>query len=740
LSAPAKLRLFQAWEKAGLALISVLVCLATGFFAVWIDLTGAERAFKQQADNVYRDAAHRLGGIEAVLTSLTGLYQASDDFRPYEFSALARELLSAYPQIGSIVNITAVEADDRENFEADMRTNGFPQFMVTQMDPLLGFTPADWRPLTMPVRLLEPFDPKFAQILGFDMLSHPLLAEAIHLAIRSGSAVASDPFLMPNAGRGILIFKAVYLGHSMPKSVEAREAQVSGLIALFLKPERLFTDLEQGNKSLSFCLLARTLDPDGEDVVIYESDVQTSHGLFAYLAPLESDALIAYQGRGLVLHLSKHLNASNIRLWLAALMVLLAAGICGSLIFALRNHRRSVYQEREAQRILLENEQRFRDYAEVASDWFWSTDADLRFQYLSNRILAATGVDPRLLLGRTREEIGQFSEDDEEAQKHLADMRAHRPFRDFRYKYKTGDGRVLWWSVSGKPVFDENGTFTGFRGTGRNVTPETEATQALELSKEQAELANRAKSEFLANVSHELRTPLNAIIGFSEILKNQAFGALGNDRYLSYATDIMESAHHLLSLINDILDLSKIESGAKELYEEVIEIEALIKPLMTLMSPHAQKGDIVLSQDLQPDLPALFADKRKMKQILVNLLSNAIKFTRPGGTVTLKVSYVRGRGVTFQVADNGIGMATDDLPCALAKFRQIDSALNRKYAGTGLGLPLVSALTHLHGGNLELESEVDRGTTVSVHLPESRVVSNRARRDTYAPEEAGLSA
>jgi signal transduction histidine kinase len=281
--------------------------------------------------------------------------------------------------------------------------------------------------------------------------------------------------------------------------------------------------------------------------------------------------------------------------------------------------------------------------------------------------------------------------------------------------------------MSGKPVLDESGAFVGYRGTGRNVTSDVELQQSLRSAKEQAELANRAKSEFIANVSHELRTPLNAVIGFSEVMISETLGPLGNRKYAEYANDIHESGQHLLALINDILDLSKVESGSEELYEEEIHVPDMAKSLLTLMRHHAEKGKVGLLMELDPTLPKVIADKRKLKQILVNLLSNSVKFTKPGGRITLRAWVDEEGGFAFQVADTGIGMAPEDIPKALQKFRQVDGDLNRKYEGTGLGLPLAKALAELHGGTLHMESELGRGTAVTVRLPPDRVSCAAAR-------------
>ena len=260
----------------------------------------------------------------------------------------------------------------------------------------------------------------------------------------------------------------------------------------------------------------------------------------------------------------------------------------------------------------------------------------------------------------------------------------------------------------------------------------------LAVARDQAEDANRTKSMFLATMSHELRTPLNAIIGFAELIGGEMFGPVGNDSYREYANDIRESGQHLLGLINDILDLSKIESGSDELHEENIEISKVARSVQLLVSQRAQDDNVEFKTELADDLPMLCADKLKLKQILINLLSNAIKFTDTGGKVTLKAWSSVNSGYVFQVIDTGIGIALEDIPKALLPFQQIDNRLNRKYEGTGLGLPLSKALIEMHGGSLDLQSQVGVGTTVTVRFPAERVV--RLPHDTKAVSTADRKA
>ncbi len=252
----------------------------------------------------------------------------------------------------------------------------------------------------------------------------------------------------------------------------------------------------------------------------------------------------------------------------------------------------------------------------------------------------------------------------------------------------------------------------------------TRLAEDLLIARDEAKAADRAKSEFLAAMSHELRTPLNAVLGFSEVIKDETFGPVGSVQYRDYAEDIHNSGKHLLGLINDILDLSKIESGTDELHEDSIEVPEIIHSSLKLVGQRAEQDGIKLELEIQDPLPALRADERKLKQILVNLLSNAIKFSDTGGEVALWAWCRMGSGHVFQIIDTGIGIAPDDIPKALSRFGQVDADLNRQYEGTGLGLPLTKALVELHGGTLDLQSQVGIGTTVTVRFPAERIVGS----------------
>jgi signal transduction histidine kinase len=257
----------------------------------------------------------------------------------------------------------------------------------------------------------------------------------------------------------------------------------------------------------------------------------------------------------------------------------------------------------------------------------------------------------------------------------------------------------------------------------------------LRRANEAVEEANRAKFEFLAKISHELRTPLNAIIGFSELIMRDVGGAGDNNNHRNYVEDIHVSGRHLLDIINDILDFAKAEAGKLLLQESEVSVQDVLGALMRLIGPRARDAGITVNNLLPEDMPHLWCDERKLKQMLLNLLSNAVKFTPSGGHIDIACS-VDASGLTLSIEDSGIGIADADLTRVLQPFVQVDNKLSRRQEGTGLGLPLVKAMIEIHGGSLRLESHSGKGTAARLTLPLDRVMSKPVEGNYVAPPSA----
>jgi signal transduction histidine kinase len=253
-----------------------------------------------------------------------------------------------------------------------------------------------------------------------------------------------------------------------------------------------------------------------------------------------------------------------------------------------------------------------------------------------------------------------------------------------------------------------------------DVTEVKASERRLIEARSQAEAANRAKGDFLANMSHELRTPLNAIIGFSEVISKELFGPIANEKYLEYIEDIHTSSLHLLSIINDVLDMSKIEAGKVELAKEIVNIQHVISEVMRMVHERARSRDIELTAQLSDESVEIWGDERSMKQIFLNLLSNAIKFSQDGGQISVRVAADQPDIAVLEIEDHGIGMSEEEQERALQPFGQAKPVTTRNYGGTGLGLPITKGLVEAHGGTLTIDSRAGHGTLVRIVLPRER--------------------
>lgn len=381
-----------------------------------------------------------------------------------------------------------------------------------------------------------------------------------------------------------------------------------------------------------------------------------------------------------------------------------------------------VEERRRAERALAEAEKKYRTIVENAAGGLFQITPEGMFLSANPaiaRILGYASVEEMLRLVKNAN--GMVFLDQETRQRFLDQVNEKGQIFGHEVQVLKKDKNLIWISENIRVVRDEMQNILYYEGSMEDITNRKMADEALREAKVNSDLANRAKTEFIANMSHELRTPLNAIIGFSEIIKNQVMGPIEQDSYIEYAADIHNSGKNLLKIINEILDLSKIESGKKELKESEVKMETCLVSCLDAMREKISEKHIVLLDKIE-NKPVIRAEEPSLKQVIRNILSNAIQFTPEGGRITLFTNYDHDGSYRISIADTGIGLSAKEIEKALSPFGQIDNALDRSGTGTGLGLPLSNAIIKIHGGDIEILSEKGIGTTVSIILPAFRII------------------
>jgi PAS domain S-box-containing protein len=407
---------------------------------------------------------------------------------------------------------------------------------------------------------------------------------------------------------------------------------------------------------------------------------------------------------------------------------------------------RDVSEKARAHAALRQSEARLAKAQRIAKLGHWDWDIRTNALYWSDEVYRIFGLQPNTFGATYHAFLNTVHRDDRQmVEKAVAAALIGEAPYSIDHRIVLPDGGIQTVHEQAEITYDEAGRPIRMIGMVQDITDRKREEEALRLAKEQAEVANKAKSQFLANMSHELRTPLNAIIGFSEMILKEVHGRLGSDRYKDYISSIHESGQLLLGVINDILDMSKIEAGRAELDVVEFPIEDVIASVRRVLRQRASAAGLGIATEIDPHLPWLRADERMVKQILLNLLSNAIKFTPEGGEIILSAARANDGGMVVCVCDTGIGIAPEDIPKALEPFGQIDGALTKRYAGTGLGLPLVKSMVDLHGGTLAIDSVPGQGTKVSVHFPPRLLLSpdgpsGRERAECPCAREADAEA
>ncbi len=367
------------------------------------------------------------------------------------------------------------------------------------------------------------------------------------------------------------------------------------------------------------------------------------------------------------------------------------------------------------------SEASYRAFFDHAVEGIFRTTPDGHYLAVNQALAGIYGYEnPTALMSGLTDIGAQLYVDPRRRHEFRAQMQAHDVVTHFVSEIYQSSGRRIWISENARAVRDWRGELICYEGTVEDVTEKFEADRALRAALRQAETANKVKAAFLAAMSHELKTPLNAVLGFSEIIRDEMLGPVGQPVYRDYAGDIHKSGARLLSVINDILDVTRLESGSLVIEDRPEDPQDIVVQAIKL-ARKATGDERDIACHLPPEVPTLLVDPRRMAQALGNILANALKFTPTNGEVSLRMSLSAEGGFTFAIEDTGIGMAEETIAAAMEPFRQLDASLARKFEGAGLGLSIARSLIELHGGALQIASKVGTGTCVSMALPPSRI-------------------
>ncbi len=381
-----------------------------------------------------------------------------------------------------------------------------------------------------------------------------------------------------------------------------------------------------------------------------------------------------------------------------------------------------VEERRRAERALAEAEKKYRTIVENAAGGLYQLTPEgiyLSANPAMSRILGYASSAEMLRVIKNAN--GSVYPDIEEREKFMSIIATQEQVFGYETQVLVKDGTKIWVRENVRLVKDDKNNILYLEGSMEDITKRKEADIALLEAKMHSDMANRAKTEFIANMSHELRTPLNAIIGFSDIMKNEVMGPLGQDMYKEYVADIHKSGEGLLKIINEILDISKIEAGECELNESEFSLDGVLQICIDLYVGRTKTKDIIVTNEAK-NMPILIGEELSIKQVITNIYSNAVKYTPNGGRITLFSNIDSEGAFRLSITDTGIGMSSIEIEKALSVFGQIDNALDRSGAGIGLGLPLAQAIMGVHGGRLEIISEKSIGTTVTIIFPHNRVL------------------
>jgi PAS domain S-box-containing protein len=398
-------------------------------------------------------------------------------------------------------------------------------------------------------------------------------------------------------------------------------------------------------------------------------------------------------------------------------------GLCIAAATALRAARAENKVETLQQALL--DEQSYHAFVDAAAEGFFRTTRQGRYLIVNPALARIYGYDsPEQLRTELTDIGGTLYVDPNRRGEFQALMEERGTVTDFVSQIRRRNGSVIWIVENARKVTDDDDQFLFYEGTVQDITVQRESEEAIRRALRETQEAARAKAAFLAAMSHELKTPLNAVIGFADLMRQELFGPVNEPRYRSYIVDIHDNGRRLLTMINDILDLSRVEGGLLDLDEEALCLFDVVASAKDEIA-EAKLDAAPIAVEVSPDLPLLYADRRRVRQILMHLLSNAVKFTPQDGAIAVRAELTQDGRLTVAVKDTGIGMEKGRIGHALEPFKQLDSRLARRFEGVGLGLPLANAFARLHNAQLMIDSMPGKGTTVVIAFPPGRTIVER---------------